>query len=412
MFSTFQSCKDKIYHYYGYDTSFLYLLTALSVFVLYTVIDTINTFIFTFYPIYHTVYAQGSADSVYFMYAVDQLLSFKLPTSNFDGAILALLIYTIPISFAKFFSVDIGFSFRIFYLLILLCTGYGIYLTGTKLFSDQTGYKLSLSFIFNPFIFILSVWAGSEEIIEALFFVFILYFIVTDRIKYAILLIFVATFYKYYTILLLPGAVLSIKDPKTRLKVISALTIFFSVIGFLFLIFLNKYVVYLFDRYIASFQVKGKGIYNLLVEYAHFSLVNEILIFGYYLLMFCVYVVFLYKTRHSDEPFKYGLVFLLFFILYPEFYSSYLIIPFVSVALLYPLTKNHVKLVNFIVLPIASALYEFAFNYIDSPYSLLHIEPNLFLRLIGIIFVFCLYGIMLLWLYSYFKFVYSVSEDE
>ncbi len=388
-----------------------YFYLALFVFIIYTTIDFINTNIFMFYPIYHSVYAQGSADSIYFTRAVDKLLSFKIPTGNFDGGLLAIMIYIIPVSFSNIFHSNIGFSFRVFYLIILLLTGYGILLVGSELYSEQTGLYLSISFIFNPFIFILSVWAGSEEIIEALFFVIILYFVIRNRQNYALLLTLISCFYKYYSILLIPFIILSYKDSRTKIKVTAILTGFFAVAGIFIFIFLNKYIMNVINVFIDTFHLHGKGVFYLLVQYEKISQIAQPFGFLYYSLIGIVILLFIWLTRNSEEPFKYGIIFIIFFFLYPEYYSSYLIIPLVAITLLFPKVGPHMRVVTIGLLPIASAMSEFAFTLVDSPYNLYHITPTPLSLDIGLVFLFLLYAIMIYWIITYFKLIHNSDSQ-
>ena len=252
------SFKTKFSSYYSTRPLKLYLLIALSVFLVYSIIDFTNTYIFNFYPIYNSIYAQGSADSIYFFNAVNNLLTLKsLPSNNFDGGLLALLIYIIPVSFSTITHANIGFSFRLFYLVMLLITGYFINLIGSTLYSSQMGLKLSLIYIFNPLIFLLSVWAGSEEIIETVFLVVMIYFVVQKKYSLAIVVNLIACFYKYYSILFLPLIILSIDDKKRKLFITLVLTILFSISGIFIFIFLNKYIENVLNDFVLSFNLSG-----------------------------------------------------------------------------------------------------------------------------------------------------------
>ena len=398
--------------YFSKHPALFYVATSLVIFFVYSSLDYINTFIFSFYPIYHSVYAQGAADSVYFTRAADKLLSFKIPTSNFDGGLLAIFIYSIPVSFSNFFRINTGFSFRIFYLVILLLTGFGIYLVGKELYSDYTGLKLAFAYIFNPLIFILSVWAGSEEIIEALLFVFILYFVVHEKLYYAILLTLVACTYKYYSVLLIPIIILSFKDSRTQIKITAILTGFFVAAIFILLLFLNKYVMNVINTFITTFHLHGKGVFYLLVEYGNIKQIEQPFGLLYYFMIGLVILLFIWLTRNSDDLFKYGMVFILFFLLYPEFYSSYLIIPLIPITLMYPKVSLKFPIITMVLLTISSFLSEFSFTLVDSPYNLLHITPTPLLRGIGIIFLFILYAIMVYWIVVYYNLIHKNSIQK
>lgn len=412
MISNQSSLKAKLIEYYITKPRNLLLIIFLSFFIFYTSIDIINTYVFQIYPIYHSVYAQGSADSIYFSNAVKSLLAFKLPSNNFDGGLLAILIYTIPVIFSRFTHLDIGLSFRLFYLLVLLITGLGLFQIGKNYYNDQIGFKLALCYVFNPLIFLLSVWAGSEEIIEACFIVFVIYFSVKKQYNYAILLALLSCFYKYYSILLLPVIILSMEDSKRRIQISAILLTIFSISGLFMIVFLNKYVMNIFNLFIASFHLQGKGVFNLLVEYANITQVNEIFGFLYYGLIALAIILFIWFTSKSDQPSKYSLIFLVFFILFPEFYSSYLIIPFIGVVLFYPKICSKLPLINFIALPILSFLSEFSFNLVDSPYPLLNIQPTTVLRLMGVLSLFGLYLLMILWLVVYIKQIKKEKSNE
>lgn len=397
--------KDKFDFYLSENPKKFLILLFIASFILYTIIDFTNTYIFTFYPIYHSIYAKGVADSIYFSNAVNNLLALKLPASNFDGGLVALIIYIFPVEFSHITGLDIGLSFRLFYCLILFLAGYGIFLVAQQFYSDQTAIKLSLLYVFNPLIFLLSVWAGSEEIIEACLVIYVIYLTITKKYNYAIILALITSFYKYYSILLLPIIILSMEDERKKIKTTIILAVFFilAVVGMI--LFLDKYISNIYQKFIAQFHLHGKGVFNLLVEYGHVTQVNESLGFMYYGIIGIAILLFIWYTRNSAEPFKYGFVFIVFFVLFPEFYSSYLIIPFLSVALLYPKITSIIPKVNFFILPVLSFLSEFSFNLVDSPYALLHITPTIPLRIIGVTALFGLYALIISWLILYLRYV-------
>ena len=407
------SFKTKFSSYFSNNPLKLYLLIAICTFLVYTVIDYTNTYIFNFYPIYNSIYAQGSADSIYFLNAVNNLLTLKsLPSNNFDGGLLALAIYIVPVSFSTITHTNIGFSFRLFYLVMLLVTGYFINLIGSTLYSSQTGLKLSLIYIFNPLIFLLSVWAGSEEIIETVFFVVMIYFVVQKKYSLAIVVTLVACFYKYYSILFLPIIILSIDDKKRKMFITLVLTILFSISGIFILIFLNKYIQNVLNDFVLSFNLSGKGVFDLLAEYGHITQVNQLLGFIYYGFIGLCIITFYWFTHESRSQYRNGFVLLLFFIFYPEFYSSYLIIPYVSVVLYYPKVSTLLPKINYIILPILSFLSEFSFNHVDSPYTLLHIEPIWYLRAMGVLSLLALYLLIISWLILYIQIVRNEKKEN
>lgn len=400
------SIKSKFTYYYDTNPLQLYFLSALIIFILYTLVDYTNTYIFTFYPIYNSIYAKGVGDSIYFSNAVNSFLSHKsLPSSNFDGGLLALLIYIVPVSFSNLTHLDLGLSFRVFYLIMLLITGFFINLIGKNLYNPQTGLMLSLLYICNPLIFLLSVWAGSEEIIETVFFVVIIFFVVQNKPIMAIIFTLFACFYKYYSILFLPLIIISIDDKKRKTLISAVLSIFFTLSAVFIFLFLNKYIENIIHVFVASFNIQGKGIFDLLSEYGKITHVSQVIGVLYYSIIILVIIIFYWYTQKSKDPFKYGFVLLIFFIMYPEFYSSYLIIPYVCVVLYYPKISSNLSKINFFILPILSFMSEFSFNHVDSPYALLHIQPTIFLRLIGVVSLICLYVLLIYWLITYIKLI-------
>ena len=83
----------------------------------------------------------------------------------------------------------------------------------------------------------------------------------------------------------------------------------------------------------------------------------------------------------SNDLLNIGILFLSFFSLYPVFFPGYLIIPFYFFFLLY--FRSKLITFSFLIFFIPVFLSEFAFTSIDSPYSLLNIEPNAILIFIG-----------------------------
>ena len=413
MTSLLHLLKDRFLYYYANKPLLLYGIIALATFLIYITLDTINTYFIQFYPIYHSYYAQGTADSVYFSIAVNRLLSLDFSifnTQSFDGGLLAPFIYAIPVGLSRWFHLDLGYCFRLFYLSSLLITGYGIFLVGSKLYSNHNALKLSLSYIFNPFIFILTVWSGSEEIVESIFFVSILYLLLSDKEYSAIALTFITCFYKYYTVLLLPLIILSISNRRKRISITILLAVISSIVGLFSLLFLPQYVSKVTGLFVTTFHIAGKGLFYLLVEYGGYTEFSHITVMLYYSFIGLVILLFVWFSRDSHESFKYGFIFIIFFLLYPEFYPSYLIIPFISIVMLYPRFNKLLQYINYIILPLAIGLSEFAFNQIDSVYVTLNMQPTLLLRTIGVISLFGLYAIILWWVYLYFRHIFKSND--
>jgi hypothetical protein len=349
------------------------------------------------------VYAEGASDSVYFVNAVNNFLSFNFSivnSSSFDGGLLAPFIYILPVVFSSLFHINIGLTFRLFYLVILLLTGQFIFLISKTLYSEQVGLKISLNYILNPFIFILSVWAGSEEVIMALFFSIFIYFSSKNHIPIAILVIILASFYKYYSILLLPLAILSIENKKTKIYLTIVLICIFSFIGSLLCIFFNKYITHILEYFITSFPLRGKGLYYLFIEYGHISSIDPPWSFVIWLVDILILIIAILKLSKLKGPFKYGILFIIFFLVYPVFFPAYIIIPFVVFVLYIPFSSNIFLRTNFIILPILSFLSEFAFSQVDSPYNLLKIEPTIVLRFLGVLSLLCFYLLLIYWIFT------------
>lgn len=412
--SSLASYKNNIRTFY-YEKPKMFLNIYLIIFFfMYFIIDFINTHYLNFYPIYKTIWADGVADIIFFKAAGELVLRWKfdlLFSSYLDVGIVAPFIYSIPVGISEISNLNMGFCFRIFYLILYLLTGKLLYEV-INVYYQNMGLKVAFLYLLNPFIFFLDIWIGSEEVIEAFFLILIIYFYAKGKIHYALIIASFAVFYKYYTLIMIPTLIFSIKDKKIRNLVFGGF-IFVFLLAFTFLtMYFSLYFQSILDFFIFEFPLRGKGLFRLFLELELLTFVDSNGSILYFSLMILILSLTTIIIKDSKKPFKFGLLFLIFFLLYPVFFSAYLLVVMPLLYLLIPLQKNNLLKYSYLLVFNFTFLSEFAFSVPDSIYAYLGIQIMPELVMFGAINLVIVYLIMIIWIIFTLQAEYNQREDR
>ena len=161
--------------------------------------------------------------------------------------------------------------------------------------------------------------------------------------------------------------------------------------------------------FIFNFPLRGKGLFELLHYHNVLASVPSDFTLVYFSLFGIVLLVSIVILSQSREPISYATLLTVFFLFYPVFLTSYLII-LVGLFTIWSTKSKFINITNFVIV-FPSVLYEFAYDFIDSPYQVYNIPVTNELLFIGIISVFMLYFIMIAWIVYYFRYIYRNSNQ-
>ena len=385
----------------------LFLLT----FFLYSFIDFLNLFLHL-YPLYtanlpfnNTTISVGIgvADLQFFYNLGNGVLhgSYILITDGqWDGGPLAPFFYAIPVFFSEMFNLDAGYCFREFYLFFLLASGFLLYKIADTFLSPKTSCYLSLSYVYNPFIFIGSVWAGNEEIIATCLFLVVIYFLQTRHYGLSLGSILFASGYKFYAVLFIPMIILFIPNVRTRIitTFILGMLVLTAFLGMI--IFYPDYFSRIITFFLQTFPDRGDGLIPFFISWGWLN-TSPTTTFIYFLLMFVFLLLLtIYLGQYQDIE-RFGIILLTFFLLYPQFFLNYLLIPFAFLQFFF--FKKRFLWFSYILFSIPAVLSQFAFTQAITIYNMFNIAPNSVLLTFGFINLLIIYGIMVVWIGIYIK---------
>ena len=406
--------KGKSYYYllksYFSQPFFILCSVFLLTMIIYPLIDFVNLSIHL-YPVYianaqygssYVNQGTGVADLNLFYqlgYGVLHGSFFLVSTGNWDGGLLAPFFYAIPVFFSLELNLDAGYCFRTFYLLLLLGSGLVLYRIAEYSLSPRSSLFITLSYVYNPFILIEAIWVGNEEIIATFLLLLIVYFLQQQRFELALISTLFASFYKYYALLFLPLVIIAIPENRARILTIIILSILFVSSFLLVSYFSPEYIAIVQSHFLSNFPVNGKGLIAFLVTWDHLNISSTIgmLYFGCLFLLLSFLILFL--SHYSDHE-RFGIVILVFFLCYPEFYLGYLLIPFVFLQFFF--FKHRLLWISYILFIIPANLSQLAFTDEVSLYSTFHLTPTNVLIMFGVVNLLIMYVIMVLWILIYF----------
>lgn len=396
---------------------FLELLFIIT-FCLYSVVDYLNLFLHL-YPIYNAnaLYGttminegNGAADLKLFYTLGNMVLQgqyFSTLSNLWDGGPFAPIVYAVPVFVSQRLNLDPGYCFRILYLGMLISAGRILYQIAIFFLSPKKAFFLSIGYVYNPFIFILSVWVGNEEIIETFLLLLVILFLQTHHYNYSLIFCLLAISYKYYSVLFIFLIIMSIPETHKRIKVFILFLGAILVSTLLLIIFFPSYFFNIFNLFVVDFPDRGKGLIPFFIQWGWLNTSPTTSFVYFSLLSIIIAVTSIYMCQTTDIE-RFGILLLIFFLGYPEFYVGYLVIPFAFLQFFF--IKNKYLWLSYILFSIPAILSQFAFTDAVSIYSLFQINPNNFLIMIGLVNLIIIYLITILWTSIYVLIYYKRSN--
>ena len=378
-------------------------------FCVYSFIDYLNLFLHL-YPIYNAngIYGttmvnegNGAADLKLFYILGNKVLQgsyFSTLSSLWVGGPVAPILYALPVFVSQKLNLDPGYCFRIFYLLFLLGAGRLLFQISIYFFSLKKSFFLTLGYVYNPFIFILSVWVGNEEIIETFLLLVVVVFLQTHHYYYSLISCLIAIFYKYYSILFVFLLIMAIPDVQKRVTIIILFVCAIFLSAILLITFFSAYIINIFNFFVIDFPNRGKGLIPFFIQWGWLNTSPTTSLVYFSLLGLLITLVSIYVSRTTDIE-RFGILLLIFILGYPEFYVGYLVIPFAFLQFFY--AKNNYLWLSYLLFTIPALLSQFAFTDAVSIYSLFGLVPNNFAITLGLVNLLAIYIIPLVWISIY-----------
>ena len=401
-------------------SSTLYLLFLLT-FIVYSCVDFLNLSLHM-YPLYTANLPYNNQLLPVGLGVADLQLFYKLGNAvlhgsytlflsygQWDGGPLAPFFYAIPVFVSQTFNLDAGYSFREFYLLFLLACGVLLYKIAETFLSAKLSCYIAVSYVYNPFVFIGSVWAGNEEIIATLLLLIVIYFLQTHHYVFSLLSVFVASGYKFYALLFLPLIVFCMPTLRTRVLTTFVLGILALAAAIGIESLYPGYVAHIFAFFIQTFPDRGDGLIPFFVSWGWIN-TSPTGTFIYFSLMFLVLLLFaIYLGRFNDIE-RFGIFLLAFFLLYPQFFLNYLLIPFALLQFYF--FKNRLLWYSYMLFTIPAILSQFAFTHAITIYNMFNLTPDPLLLTIGFLNLVITYVLMLAWIGLYLRNTKSTTHNN